>query len=139
MRRHENAAILIVDNDPELAKVLAFRLSNAGHLCVTANSAAQALAAWQERSFDLVISDLNMPNGDGIDLAESLRRSEAVPIIFITGFKDDYERQLKSVENLTVLEKPFEMKILLNLIDAALDGKVKGDDGLRARASVGSG
>lgn len=132
MRRHENAAILIVDNDPELAKVLAFRLSNAGHLCVTANSAAQALAAWQERSFDLVISDLNMPNGDGIDLAESLRRSEAVPIIFITGFKSDFARRLASAPNITVLEKPFELKMLLNIIDGALTGVPTGDDGVRA-------
>lgn len=134
-----SAAVLIVEDDGDLANVVCARLRREGHDCVVVHSGAQALAEWQKRSFDLVVSDINMPNGDGIALAESLQRSEAVPIIFITGFKGDYERRLKSVENLTVLEKPFEMKILLNLIDAALDGKVKGDDGLRARASVGSG
>jgi CheY-like chemotaxis protein len=115
------AAVLIVEDDGDLAQVLC----------------AQALAEWQKRSFDLVVSDINMPNGDGITLAESLQRSEAVPLIFITGFKEDYERRLKEVENVTVLEKPFDIKMLLRLIDAVLDGKAKGDDGRRTPTGVG--
>lgn len=131
------SAVLIVEDDGDLAKVLCTRLRRAGHDCVVAHTGAQAVAEWQKRSFDLVVSDINLPNGDGIALAEVLQRSEAVPIIFITGFKDGYERRLKAVRNVTVLEKPFEMKLLLNLIDAALVGVTKGDDGIRQRASVG--
>ena len=131
----KGASVLIVDEDSELTQILAAYLERAGHECVKVHSGAQALAAWQERSFDLVISDLNMPNGDGIDLAESLRRSEAVPIIFITGFKSDFARRLASAPNITVLEKPFELKMLMNIIDGALTGVPTGDDGLRAPRS----
>ncbi len=126
MKREEGAAILIVDNDPELAKVLALRLSHAGHFCVTANSAAQALSEWQQRSFDIVVSDLNMPGGDGIALAEALQRSEIVPIIFITGFREDFKRRLRRTEDVTVLEKPFDPQKLIELIDATLVGREAG-------------
>ena len=132
-----SAAVLIVEDDGDLANVVCARLRRAGHDCVVVHSGAQALAEWQKRSFDLVVSDINMPNGDGIALAESVQRSEAVPLIFITGFKDDYDRRLKGVENVTVLEKPFDIKLLLRLIDAVLDGKAKGDDGRRTPTGVG--
>lgn len=128
----KGASVLIVDDDSELTNVLAAYLRRAGHTCVKVHTGAQALAEWQKRSFDLVISDINMPNGDGIDLAESLRRSEAVPIIFITGFKDDFARRLSSTENVTVLEKPFDMRLLLNIIDGVLTGVAIGDDGVRS-------
>ena len=127
----KGASVLIVDDDSELTHILAAYLERAGHECVKVHTGAQALAEWQKRSFDLVISDLNMPHGDGIDLAESLRRSEAVPIIFITGFKGDFEDRLSSTENVTVLEKPFDLKLLLGIIDATLAGVAVGDDGVR--------
>lgn len=131
------SAVLIVEDDGDLAQVLCARLQREGHECVVAHTGAQALAEWQQRSFDLVVSDINLPNGDGIALAEVLQRSEAVPIIFITGFKNGYEERLKAVRNVTVLEKPFDIKVLLKMIDSMLDGKATGDDGIRQRASVG--
>ena len=132
-----SAAVLIVEDDGDLAQVLCARLQREGHDCMVVHSGAQALAEWQKRSFDLVVSDINMPNGDGIALAESLQRSEAVPIIFITGFKNGYEERLKAVRNVTVLEKPFDIKVLLKMIDSMLDGKATGDDGRRIPTGVG--
>jgi DNA-binding response OmpR family regulator len=96
---------------------------------VTAATGAQALAEWKERSFDLVVTDLNMPNGDGITLAKSLQRSEAVPIIFITGFAGDHAKGIGEVKDASVLEKPFDADDLLRLIDARLGGRPIGDDG----------
>jgi two-component system response regulator GlrR len=135
MKNIDGADILIVDNDPELAHVIAVRLARAGHRCVTANSGAQAISEWQRRSFDIVISDVNMPGGDGVALADTLQRSEAVPVIFITGFKHEFAKRLKHVKNVTVLEKPFDYAILLALVEATLAGSAVGDDGLRHRGS----
>ena len=132
-----SAAVLIVEDDGELGKVLGVRLRREGYECEVVHSSAQAISAWQQRSYDLVISDVNMPNGDGVALAEVLQRSEAVPIVFITGFRDDFDRRLRSVSNATILEKPFDTAVLFRLIDRLLDGKAKGDDGIRHRASVG--
>jgi CheY-like chemotaxis protein len=129
MKATDTAVILVVDNDPTVRGYLEHVIKDAGHVCVTAATGAQALAEWQERSFDLVVTDLNMPNGDGITLARSLVRSEAVPIIFITGFADDHGKEIAELKDASVLEKPFDTDDLLKLIDAKLDGKQVGDDG----------
>lgn len=122
MTSTETPTILVVDNDPEITRVLSLRLRHAGYNCVTAASGGQALADWQEQPFDLVISDLNMPGGDGITLADALEHSEAVPIIFITGFRGGYSEKLAHVKNVAVVEKPFELANLMDLVKRALEG-----------------
>lgn len=131
MRSETGVSILVVENDPELRRLITLRLTSAGHQCTEAGTGAQALGEWRHRSFDVVVSDLNMPSGDGIALADALQRDEVVPIIFITGFRDDYKRRLRKVKDATVLEKPFDLAQLLELIEAALLGRETGDDGLR--------
>lgn len=116
----EAPLILVVDNDPDLRRVMAVRLTRAGYRCVEAGSGAQALAEWQRRSFDLVVSDLNMPGGDGIALADALQRSENVPIVFVTGFRDEFRPRLRRVKDVTVLEKPFDPAQLTGVVEAAL-------------------
>jgi CheY-like chemotaxis protein len=132
MSRESDATILIVDNDPDLRRVISLRLSRAGYSCVEAGTGAQALSEWRRRSFDVVVSDLNMPSGDGIALADALQRDEAVPIIFITGFREDFKRRLRRVNNVSLLEKPFDPSVLIDLIEATLARRATGDDGVRS-------
>jgi CheY-like chemotaxis protein len=132
MSRDSDATILIVDNDPDLRRVISLRLSRAGYSCVEAGTGAQALSEWRRRSFDVVVSDLNMPSGDGIALADALQRDEAVPIIFITGFREDFKRRLRRVNNVSLLEKPFDPSVLIDLIEATLARRATGDDGVRS-------
>jgi CheY-like chemotaxis protein len=132
MSRDSDATILIVDNDPDLRRVISLRLSRAGYSCVEAGTGAQALSEWRRRSFDVVVSDLNMPSGDGIALADALQRDEAVPIIFITGFREDFKRRLRRVNNVSLLEKPFDPSVLIDLIEATLVRRATGDDGVRS-------
>ncbi len=128
--------ILVVDNDPEITRVLALRLRHAGYKCVTAASGGQALADWQEQPFDLVISDLNMPGGDGITLADAIEHSEAVPIIFITGFRGGYSERLAHVKNVAIVEKPFELASLMALVGRALEGKPIGAQAARSESNT---
>ena len=132
MVREHGPTILVVDNDPELRHVIALRLSGVGYRCVEAGTGAQALAEWHRRSFDLVVSDLNMPGGDGIALADALQRSENIPIVFVTGFREDFKKRLRRVKDVTVFEKPFELSALLEVVEASLLGRSVGDDGVRA-------
>ena len=132
MSRESDATILVVDNDPDLRRVISLRLSRAGYSCVEAGTGAQALSEWRRRSFDVVVSDLNMPSGDGIALADALQRDEAVPIIFITGFREDFKRRLRRVNNVSLLEKPFDPSVLIDLIEATLARRATGDDGVRS-------
>ncbi|MFM1822837.1 MAG: hypothetical protein RI967_1103 [Planctomycetota bacterium] len=131
MQREGEATVLVVDNDPDLRRVISLRLARAGYSCVEAGTGAQALSEWRRRSFDVVVSDLNMPSGDGIALADAVQRDEAVPIIFITGFREDFQRRLRKVERVTLLEKPFDPMTLIALIESMLTGRETGDDGVR--------
>lgn len=132
MKTTDSAVILVVDNDPSVRNYLAHVIQGAGYECVTAATGAQALAEWQDRNFDLVVTDLNMPNGDGIALPKALQRSEAVPIVFITGFAGDHKKGNAQVKGAAVLEKPFDADDLLQLIGLKLAGRVVGDSGRQA-------
>jgi DNA-binding response OmpR family regulator len=72
---------------------------------------------------DLVISDLNMPNGDGETLAENLRRIADVPLIIISGFKAAERRALMGMPDVWFLSKPFESVDLVALVEEALSGR----------------
>lgn len=120
MSPREKRTILVIDNDEDLTGALTKRLGSLGFHCISAASGAQGLAEFRGAPVDLVISDLNMPGGDGVVLAESIRRTSNVPIIFVTGFRDDYKRRLRHIQNVTTLRKPFDTQDLIDLITAAL-------------------
>jgi DNA-binding response OmpR family regulator len=115
-----NKSILIVDNDPGVIAALSARLGGMGYRCTTAGCSDQALSQFSSCNIDLVISDLNMPQGDGAVLAQAIRRTSGVPIIIISGFKDAYRKKLNNIANVSFLHKPFETKELLQLVSASL-------------------
>lgn len=112
--------ILVIDNDEGMVAALTARLESLGYHCVTAGTGAQGIAAFREQTIHLVISDLNMPAGDGITLARTIRESSNVPIIVVTGFQDEFRRELRSIPNVSLLQKPFEYTRLVELIEADL-------------------
>jgi len=114
------ATILIIDNDDGLVTAISARLEHLGYHCVKASSGAQGVAAFQEQRIDLVITDLNMPAGNGITLTKTLRRTSSVPIIIATGFHEEFGRELRSVKNVTIVEKPFSADQLIDLVEADL-------------------
>jgi len=115
-----NKSILIVDNEPSVLAALSARLGGMGYRCTTADCSAQALSQFSSCKTDLVISDLNMPEGDGAVLAQAIRRISGVPIIIISGFKNAYRKNLSNIANVSFLHKPFETKSLLQLVSASL-------------------
>jgi len=85
MSANEKATVLVVDDDAAVGKVLRAILAQAGCEAVHAESVAQALAVLRERSVDVVISDLRMPDTDGFGMLELLKQSwPDVPLIMLT-------------------------------------------------------
>jgi len=79
--------ILVVDNEPKMRRILELSLKNLGHEVQQAADGREALAAIERGAFDLVLSDLRMPNMDGIALLQALRESgEDVPVIVLTAY-----------------------------------------------------
>ena len=86
--------ILLVEDHPATLDALTALLKNAGHQVVAARSVGAGLQAAAENEFDLLISDLGLPDGTGIQLMERLRKTLAIPAIALSGYgmEDDLER-----------------------------------------------
>src|SRR5260370_34783615 len=81
------AAILVVDDSTTMRQMVAFTLTSAGHEVVEAPDGNKALAVAKQRKFDLVITDVNMPGMNGIDLVQNLRglpECKFIPILVLT-------------------------------------------------------
>jgi two-component system response regulator AtoC len=79
--------ILVVDDEVKMRRLLEMSLRNMGHEVVQAADGVEALACFDEAPFDLLMTDLNMPRMDGMQLLRRLReRGEDVPVIVLTAF-----------------------------------------------------
>lgn len=76
--------ILVVEDDADIARLLALELGEAGFDVEHHGRGVSGLAALRERSPDLVVLDLGLPDLDGAEIARRIRRNETVPIIVLT-------------------------------------------------------
>jgi len=117
-------SVLVVDDVPDVTEMIGLFLKHAGYDVATADSASAALRLANERAFDVIISDIGMPEMNGYELAESLRRRveyQGIPIIAVTGYSeyDDRGRAQRSGFN-AHLTKPIDPSELLQLMNDLL-------------------
>jgi two-component system alkaline phosphatase synthesis response regulator PhoP len=113
--------VLVVDDEPEIVRILRDYLERAGFAVVTAGDGEAALAAARRQRPDLVVLDLTLPSLDGLDVARSLRRDGEVPIIMLTARTEESDR----VAGLELgaddyVAKPFSPRELVARIRAVL-------------------
>jgi DNA-binding response OmpR family regulator len=84
--------ILIIEDEPELVKVLRSYLEQAGYEVITAYRGDSGLSNWEHKRPDLVILDLNLPGMDGLDVAREIRRKADTPIIMLTARVEEADR-----------------------------------------------
>ena len=81
----ERKQVLIVDDEPNLRKILSAQLTRDGYDVLTAEDGEQGLAALKEHHIDLVITDLKMPKVDGMTLLrKALELEPELPVVLIT-------------------------------------------------------
>ena len=78
------ANILVVDDEPQITRVLKTSLSNHGYGIRTASDGEEALQVMKDWSPDLVVTDLRMPNMDGLHLCRQVRTQSRIPIIVLS-------------------------------------------------------
>jgi len=117
----EKPRILVVDDEPQLTRVLRTGLKSRGYEVLAAEDGTTGLQLFREWHPDLVITDLSMPNMDGLELCRQIRATSQIPIIILSA---KGEEKVK-VEALDVgaddyVTKPFGIDELLARMRAAL-------------------
>jgi len=113
--------ILVVEDDPATRELLAQYLSDYKFQVSLAATAAEGERRLTEEVVDLVVLDLNLPDGDGLALARKLRDGSNIPIVILTGRADEVDRvvglELGADDYVT---KPFSPRELLARVRAVL-------------------
>lgn len=117
----ESLRLLVVEDHESTRQVLSRLLTRAGHQVVTADTLSAALAAAAEGSFDLVISDLGLPDGSGNELMEILRARYTLRGIALSGYgmEDDVVRS-RHAGFTAHLTKPVDFRQLQRALDEAM-------------------
>jgi two-component system KDP operon response regulator KdpE len=106
--------VLVVDDEPAIRKVVRDALEREGHDVETAVDGASALDLFGEASFELVITDLAMPNVDGLELVRRIRAGSDVPILVLTVRQEEREKvRLLDAGADDYVTKPFGVAELL--------------------------
>jgi two-component system cell cycle response regulator DivK len=122
----ESASILYVEDNPE-NRLLILRILNAeGHVVTFAENATEALSAIQEKDFNLILMDINLPDIDGYTLTAKLRKNPktvGVPIVALTAnvMKGDREKSLEAGCD-GYIQKPVDVDLLPKQVEMYLRG-----------------
>ena len=115
------ATILIIEDEPELVKVLRSYLEQAGFVVLSAGRGDSGLSIWEHKRPDLVLLDLNLPGMDGLDVAREIRRKSSTPIIMLTARVEELDQliglELGADDFIT---KPFSPKLVVARVRALL-------------------
>ena len=124
--------ILVIEDEPDIRKTLEYNISQEGHTVFTAGSLHDAEKILQSQSLSLVLLDLMLPDGSGLDFCRKLKtnsKTESIPVIILTAKDDEVDKvvgfELGADDYVT---KPFSVRELILRIKAVLKrGEVKKD------------
>jgi DNA-binding response OmpR family regulator len=115
------STILIIEDEPELIKVLRDYLEKAGFTVESAYRGDTGLSIWEHKRPDLVLLDLNLPGIDGLDIAREIRRKGDTPIIMLTARVEEMDQliglELGADDYIT---KPFSPRLVVAKVRAVL-------------------
>jgi CheY-like chemotaxis protein len=115
------SSILVVEDDDHLRKAIGAILELGGYHVSFAASGKEAVRLCQERAMDLVITDLGIPEMDGLELIRSLRQTHSnLPVIAISGVSNVGLKVAITQGAVGALEKPFTDDDLLLMVDKIL-------------------
>jgi len=121
-------SILLIDDDKLILMTLKRLLTREGYKVITALSGQGALRRMEEDGFDLIISDIKMPQMDGIETVRKIREyltqngKNLIPEIFITAYaKEEIYQSALELNAAGYIEKPFDIKTLQETVRRAIE------------------
>lgn len=120
----EKTSLLIVDDEPNIRRVLQAAFEKAGYVAHTAEDAEAALRAIGETSFACVISDVTMPGRSGYDLLLDIKSTKPeLPVVIMTAF-GTIPQAVQAIRNgaFEYVTKPFDLDVLKKIVTSAVEG-----------------
>ncbi|WP_057883994.1 cell cycle two-component system response regulator CpdR [Tsuneonella troitsensis] len=118
MNDQPSIRILLAEDEEAMRTYLARALENAGYSVVAVDRGTEAIPHLESSHFDLLLSDIVMPEMDGIELAQRCNEiSPATKVMFITGFAAVTLKASREQPRAKVLSKPFHLKDLVLEVD----------------------
>lgn len=120
--------VLVVDDDPVVAKSFGRVLAGKGYMVMTAGNGEEALDKLTREDYDLVYTDIRMPGMDGIEVAEQVKaRRPWIPVVIVTGYgTSENEAKAKQIGVSAFLHKPLSPEMIEGSAREALAGTVAG-------------
>lgn len=117
-RKSNKAVVMIVDDEPEIQELMELYLEDLTVEVVKAGDGKQSLEICKEHMPDIILSDLRMPNMDGLEFVEKIREiDESIPVIFVSGAADREDIiSFMSLGAYGFIEKPISRLTLLNMV-----------------------
>lgn len=129
-------SILLVDDDPKLREVVGYALGREGYAITEARHGGEALGLLADRSFDLIVVDVSMPEVDGFEFVRRLRAGDQhTPVLFLSARSDEIDRILGlELGGDDYVTKPFStrelvtrVKVILRRLGRARQGEGEGE------------
>jgi DNA-binding response OmpR family regulator len=134
------AKILIVDDDPDMVELLRLALCEAGYSACTATTGTEALVEAERSAPDLVVLDLLLPEMNGFNVCEHLRRNPvtaSIPIIMITVLPGQFPRLAGMEAGVSAyVNKPFQTHEIVSCVDGLLGGSGRASNPVTTRRSL---
>lgn len=112
-------SVLVVDDEIELRRALVFDLKRRGCNIFEAACGSEAVQLAKENHIDIILSDVRMPNGSGVDLLKEIRaiNPRLLIVLLATGFADLSEPEALGMGAYALLEKPIDRQKMLGLLE----------------------
>ena len=120
--------IMVVDDEGVIVDVVEKILQSKGYNVITALSGRECLEALKTKPVDLILLDIMMPEMDGWDVCENIKsnkKTEKIPIIFLTAKADPISRSMGVLASQDYISKPFDVKDLLSRVNKVINLKVQ--------------
>ena len=113
--------ILLVEDDLSLINGLSFAVKKQGYMLDVAHTKDEADRLWENGAYDLVILDVSLPDGSGLDICKRIRQASKVPIMFLTAMDEETDIIMGlDIGGDDYITKPFKLAVFMSRINALL-------------------
>jgi PAS domain S-box-containing protein len=125
IKKGKQARILVIDDEETVRSVLSKMLSQVNHQVTVAMSGAEGVRLFQEKEFDMVLTDLGMPGMSGWEVCKSIKKIKpSIPVGMITGWGLEVNKSRKEEAGLDfVITKPFDFHQIVTVVSEKIESR----------------